>query len=290
VKRIYTILFCLTVVCSLKGSAQISRADSIRKSIIDSLLVVAKNNFPKNWDSVLYSNHPFYQFTNPKKLLVQKRDWFGKEHFFYIILVLFIFFAIIKNSFPRYLQDLFNLFFRTTSRQRQVKEQLMQSPLPSLLLNILYFFSGALFINLLFQYFNIGSHFNFWILLLYSIAGLAAIYIVKFITLKLSGWLFNLTTVTDAYTFIVFNTNKIIGIALLPFIVLLSFSIGVLQQFSVTLSLILVGCLFLYRYYLSFITVQSGLKINIFHFLLYLVAFEIVPLLLINKLLFKFLN
>ena len=133
-------------------------------------------------------------------------------------------------------------------------------------------------------------HFNFWLLLLYTIAGLVAIYVVKFITLKISGWLFNLTTVTDAYSFIVFNTNKILGIALLPFIVLLSFSVGIVQQFSLTLSLTVVGCLFLYRYYLSFVTVQSGLKINIFNFLLYLIAFEIVPLLLINKLLFRFLN
>jgi hypothetical protein len=48
--------------------------------------------------------------------------------------------------------------------------------------------------------------------------------------------------------------------------------------------------LFLYRFYLSFATIERQLKISFFHFLLYLIGFEIVPLLLINKLLFRFLG
>jgi len=51
-----------------------------------------------------------------------------------------------------------------------------------------------------------------------------------------------------------------------------------------------VGLLFLYRFYLSFATIEGRLKISFFHFMLYLIGFEIVPLLLINKLLFRFLG
>jgi hypothetical protein len=166
----------------------------------------------------------------------------------------------------------------------------MQAPLPSLLLNILFFMCGGLFINLLLQYKGLGTHFNFWLLMLYCMAGLAIVYIVKFLTLKISGWLFKLSYATDVYTFIVFTTNKIMGIALLPFIILLSFTSGTLLQTAVICSLILVGGLFLYRYFLSYVSLNRQVKINLFHFLLYLLAFEIVPLLLINKVLLQVLG
>ncbi len=54
------------------------------------------------------------------------------------------------------------------------------------------------------------------------------------------------------------------------------------------LSLCLLGGLFLYRFYLSFVSVQKQVAINAFHFLLYVAALEIAPLLLINKLLVSF--
>jgi hypothetical protein len=120
--------------------------------------------------------------------------------------------------------------------------------------------------------------------------GLIAIYVLKFITLKLCGWLFHMSDITDSYSFIVFTTNKVIGIVLLPFIILLAFTTGPFQQGIFTLSITVVAALFLYRFYLSFATIEGRLKISFFHFLLYLIGFEIVPLLLINKLLFRFLG
>jgi len=196
----------------------------------------------------------------------------------------------VRNGFARYSHDLFSLFFRTTLKQRQIKEQLMQAPLPSLLLNLLFFMSGGLFINLLLYHAGLDAGFSFWLLFLYCIIGLAAVYIIKFVTLKVCGWLFRMSETTDTYTFIVFTTNKIIGIALLPFTILLSFTTGTVQQVAFTLSLILVGALFLYRYFLSYVSIHRQIKINLFHFLLYLLAFEIIPLLLINKVLFTLLG
>lgn len=241
-------------------------------------------------DSSIYNQQPFFSFTQPMRQTVSKREWEGKEAFFYTTLGLLIFFALVRNGFSRYNKDLFKMFFRTTIKQRQIKEQLMAAPLPSLLLNILFFLSGALFINLLLNHYGLGNRFNFWILFLYCIAGLTLVYVVKFITLKITGWIFRLSDATDAYTFIVFTTNKIIGVALLPFIILLSFTTGTAQQAIIALSLMCVGALFLYRYYLSFTSIQRTVRINFFHFILYLAAFEIIPLLLINKLLFRILG
>jgi len=64
----------------------------------------------------------------------------------------------------------------------------------------------------------------------------------------------------------------------------------VVNTASVTLSLILIGCLIAYRFFLAYISINRTVRINFFHFLLYLAAFEIMPVLLINKLLFLFLS
>ena len=94
----------------------------------------------------------------------------------------------------------------------------------------------------------------------------------------------------DAYIFIVFTTNKIIGIALLPFLVLLAFTYGFVNETAMNLSIVVVAALFAYRYFLSYISIRRQVSISFLHFLLYLCAFEVIPLLLINKLLFRFLG
>ena len=289
------VLFFSFLLCLAAGAQTDTAALRDTTVVQDTLAQIRDTVAPKPaysifLDSNIYARQPYFSFTNAEQRIVTAKTWEDKDAFFYITIALLIYFALVRNGFNRYTKDLFGLFFRTSLKQRQIKEQLMQAPLPSLLFNILFFLSGGLFINLILRYLGLGQNFNFWLLLLYCIAGLALVYIVKFITLKICGWLFRLSDAIDIYTFIVFTANKIIGIALLPFLILLSFSDGVVQQTAFILGLLLVGALFIYRYFLSYLSVNRQIKINFFHFFLYLLAFEIVPLLLINKVLLQYLG
>lgn len=241
-------------------------------------------------DSFRYRKQLFFSFTDPVRYSISPKKWVGKEVIFYAIIGLLIIFALIKNSFRRYLSDLFSSYFRTTVRQRQVKEQLLQNPLPSLLFNVFFVLSSALFVSLLIQYFAVADRVPFWMVVIYSAIALTVIYAGKFILLKFFGWVFQMTDATDTYIFVIFSTNKVLGILLLPFTILLAFTYGAFNGAAVTLSLIVVACLFIYRYFLSYIAINRMVRINFFHFLLYLLAFEIIPLLLINKLLFLFIR
>jgi hypothetical protein len=257
----------------------------------DSLIAKPPAVFPKKFDSIVYAAHPFFRFTDPVRRMELKRiPPQGKEDLFYSVIALLLFFAIIRNSFRRYFTDLFRILFRSNLQQRQAREQLMQSPMPSLLLNILFVISASMFLNLVLRKYHLGENFSFWALFYYCLAALTTVYIIKFITLKLFGWVFKLTEATDTYTFIVFTVNKIAGILLMPFIIVMAFTSGLITQFCFTLSLILLGALFIFRYYISYATVHRQVRLNFFHFLLYLFALEIIPLLLINKLLFGFLS
>ncbi|MGE5518299.1 MAG: DUF4271 domain-containing protein, partial [Candidatus Dadabacteria bacterium] len=236
-------------------------------------------------DSLKYLYHPLLTFTEPIRYTVTKKEWNGKEAVFYSVVILLLFFAFIKNSFHRYYIDLFKTFFRSSLRLRQIKEHLQSSPLPSLLFNLFFVLCGGMFAAIVFQHFGIRTETNFWLLTLYCAVALAIIYAGKFVFLNIIGWILQVSEAVNTYLFIVFTTNKVIGILLLPVLVILAFTTGWMYQAALTLSVVLLVSAYLYRFLLSYISINHLLRINIFHFFIYLLAFEIVPLLLINKLL-----
>jgi hypothetical protein len=186
-------------------------------------------------------------------------------------------------AFPRFFSDLFRLFFNTTLKQMQVRERLLQADLPSLLLNIFFILSGGVYAYFVMQHYRVTEYTGHWYALGLTTVVLLGIYLIKFIGLKFSGWIFGMTETTDLYIFIVSLVNKMLGIFLLPVTVLIAYSSGSLAQILVSCSFILIAALLLVRFIRAYASLRGQLKISLFHFLLYLLAFEIIPLLLIYK-------
>ncbi len=214
-----------------------------------------------------------------------KKVFQGKEYLFYYLIFLLILFGLLRRAFAKYFYDLFRVFFKTTLKQRQTQEQLLQSSLASVFMNSFFVLSAGLYVNFLLQYFHLVISDNFWLQYVYCIGALAAIYLVKFIGLKITGWLFNVSNTTDSYIFIVFIINKMLGIFLLPFLLVLAFANDPLYSYSMFISWIGLGLLLVYRFILSYSAVRKDVKLNSFHFILYILGFEVIPLLLIYKLL-----
>ena len=80
------------------------------------------------------------------------------------------------------------------------------------------------------------------------------------------------------------------GVFLLPFVVMISFSCSLTNEILITFSLAMIILFYIYRFIVSFGPVRKEIKVNGFHFFLYLCAFEILPLLLIYKLLLGYLE
>jgi hypothetical protein len=237
----------------------------------------------------LLKDHPYFNFKSKPVIVHPEFKVFkGKETLFYVLIVFLLTFSLLRQTFPKYFNDLFRLLFRTTLKQKQLREQLMQTPLPSFLLNVFFVFSAGLYSDLLLNYFGLAPIHNFWLLFLYCSGALSVIYTVKFVGLNITGWLFNIKAAADVYAFIVFMINKVIGIFLLPFLVLLSFIQGDAYNIAMALSWFGIAIFFVYRYFLTYTSVRNQVRFNPFHFFLYLCAFEIAPLLLIYKALLFF--
>jgi hypothetical protein len=124
-------------------------------------------------------------------------------------------------------------------------------------------------------------------LLLYSAATIAAIYLFKFIFLSFIGWAFNEKDAMESYTFMVFLNNKMTAIMLLPFVFLIAFNSADIANVCLIITYVLLGLSLLYRYFVAMVTLRNELRFNALHFFLYLCGVEILPLLLIYKAVFN---
>lgn len=266
----------------------ISADSSIAPADSAALKALAKPRIDTSYYKLL--NHPYLpQIDNPLYLIIKERKRSSKDQLFYIVIALMLFLAFIKLVFPKYFQNIFRLFFQPTFRQKQTREQLLQNNLPALLYNLFFIFAGSLYSTLLVQYFNITTQ-NFFVLFLYATALLVVLYFTKYLFLTFSGWVFNVKEATDTYIFVVYLINKIVGIVLIPFILILAFSNRQVIDIGVTVSFLVLSLLFLYRYLISYGPVRKEVKVSPLHFFFYILAFEITPLLLIYKVLANYLT
>jgi hypothetical protein len=244
----------------------------------------------------MYKSNAFILFDknaetgNTEKPFLQKREGSGKEYLFYLMIGVLLLFAAFRQVFPKYFSDLMRIFFRNTLKAKQIRDQLTQTPLPSLLLNFFFALTMGLYITLVLRHYNLTPFRSFWLLFLYCSLGLIFIYAVKYAGLRFFGWLFSMQEVADSFSFIVFIINKAIGIFIIPFLILIAFTQNNVLQAAITLSWCCVGVLLLYRFILSYSIVRGRLSVNPFHFFLYLCAFELAPLLILYKALLLAIN
>lgn len=244
---------------------------------------------PASYRSIVVSCPWIRPLAPPRIMDTSERPPTGKDALFYILSGLLLFFALVKLFFDKYVTNMLGLVFRGSLRQKQIREQLQQTPLPSLLLNIFFVLVAGLYAYFLILRFDNGNRTGFWLMLLYCVLGIAAVYLIKYIVLKATGWIFNMREAADTYIFIVFLVNKLMAVFLLPLLILMAFSRTTWSTPLFTLSYVLVGCFFAYRYLASFAPVRREVKVSQFHFFVYICAFEIIPLLLIYKVLLSFL-
>lgn len=232
----------------------------------------------------ILSENKYLNSSRPaESLTIIKRAYKSMDVLFYSIFLLFLFFGFLKMAYSRYLNTLLRVFFNTSLRQSQLTDQLLQAKLPSLFFNLFFILAGGFYIYLLLSYFGYidrGSDFK---LLGICITALFAVYAIKYIVLKFTGWISGYSNAADNYIFIVFLINKMIAIALIPIIIIMAFSDHYLVNAVILLSYFVIILMFLLRFFRSYSILQNKVNVKRFHFFLYIMGIEILPLLLIYK-------
>ena len=146
-----------------------------------------------------------------------------KDLIFYSIFGLLFLFAFVHNVYPQYFPKLFSQFNQSSLRMLQNREQLLQNSLASLLMNIGFILSFSMMATLLI--FN--RHLlplSFWEGYGYICLFFVALYLGKYLFLLLAGYTFNSMELMQTYIFVIFMINKVLGILLVPFILILAFA------------------------------------------------------------------
>lgn len=262
------------------------KADSIRvDSVKRSLALLAGKKDTSTYAGIF--GGPFIPINlRSVALMERERNAEGKELMFYILVALVAVVAVTRTVFPRYFANIFLLLFQKSYRQKQAIEQITNSKISSLLLNLVFIASLAFYLTVLLD--NKGMiHIKFWQVLLYSLALVGGVYLFKYVFLNFIGWVFNEREAMESYTFVVFLSNKITAIILLPFLFVLSFTGGDIAAIGLIATYILLGVVLLYRYFVAMSSLRNELSFHPVHFFLYLCAVEILPLLLIFKAVFN---
>jgi hypothetical protein len=272
-------------------TAHLLRADTLLAKQ-DSLLQhgVAKMKPVSPYDlyvQQLIKENVFFKADKPRYYdMNTERPYRDLDWLVYLVGFIVLLLSIVRLVYMKYFSDLFRAFLNPTLSQRQLKDQLSQSPFPNFLLNIFFSISLGLFLYLvMYRQQYITTNANAWMLIPGLMILVALIYMIKFLMLRFCGWLFGNTDLADAYIFILYLINKILGILLVPFLVILAFCDPEIARIFLHVSLFFIALLIVYRYIRSYSLVKQYLSFSRLHFFLYLCAFEVAPVLILTKVL-----
>jgi hypothetical protein len=235
----------------------------------------------------LYAD-PFFNSTKVSIDLIQNvRQFKNKDWIFYLLSSLLFFLALMNVIFRKYFNDLFLVFFKTSMRQNQLTEQIVQAELPSLLLNVFFMVSSGLLLYFIFLYPKSRYAGIEWIEILYCIAIPTSIYFLKFIFIRIVSWLFSWSELGKIYIFNVFLVNKVVGLFFAALTIALAYAEPAAKNIFVTLTIIGLVFFIVMRLNKCFFATNQVVRITFTHFILFVVSFEVIPVLMMCKVLLR---
>lgn len=266
-----------------------SDTSKIKTDTIATIIHPAIKSYKSIVDSLLSVNQYINGEDTPVNFISEKREFAGKEFLFYTLCGLVLILGIFKVVYTGYFNNLFRVFFNTSIRQNQLTDQLLQAKLPSFILNIFFALSAGFYIWVLFKNYHPPRLISDQLLLPFCILGMGMLYFVKYCILKFIGWMSGMQQAAGDYIFVIFLVNKIAGIVLLPLIILIAFSLPSLVNYVTTFSLLMLGLFFLSRYVKTYGVLEYKFPLEPLHLIIYITAVEIIPLLILYKLVVDYL-
>ncbi len=201
---------------------------------------------------------------------------------FYLLALLTLLLGAIRYTNPRYFSLLAGAY-RNPGNGHQWRDMLQAAALPNLAMNAYFAAVAGAYI----YYISAGTQrflgYKAPLVLLLLIAGMGGMYVAKYLVIRFSGWAFRVESLAGQYLFNVFLVNKIIGIALLPFVIIIAFAGHEWAEPLTALSGAVVIGLLVTRYLRSWPALYAFFKGSRFHFFTYLCASEILPMAVLVK-------
>jgi hypothetical protein len=220
----------------------------------------------------------------PKDIILPERqlnqvsyDWVT------IILTISLFiFATVRIPYAKYIEHMFQSLINYPTATRMFRERNYSILHGAFRLDIYFYITLSLFIYQALKYFDTGLPIGNFSLYLFCVLAVIGYFSLKRMLYALIGAVNNGLTETNEYWFNLNNYNRALGLFLFPIVAIVAFSPYFNQLFFMILGLIITSVFF-------GMSLQRGVVIllkkqfSIFYLFLYLCTLEILPLLLIFK-------
>ena len=197
-----------------------------------------------------------------------------------ILVIVLLLFATVRNSFSKYLANLFKSIFNYQVSFRMFREKNNASLQASFRLEVYFYIVFAIFLFQCFNYYQFIQELNNFMRFTLSLGGVIGYFLLKKMVYSFLDNLIKKRTETNEYLFNMDNFNRVLGLVLFPIVSLIAF-----YPFN-NINIPIISGLFLMAVFYIFL-LQRGILIlmkkqfSIFYLFLYLCTLEILPLLLI---------
>jgi hypothetical protein len=206
-----------------------------------------------------------------------------------IIFLSFIIFSWIRVGFSKYFQVAVQASYNFFTDKRITEEVNVTRNRVFHFMNFLFYINIALFVTQYLEYYHIAIFNLKGILLFITIfTSIIVIYSAKFILFLLLDFLFLGRESFIKYSFTIFLYNKMIGIALLPIIALLPYVPAAITPWLFYVGAFVIVLLYILRIFRG-LQISFKNRLSIFYLILYLCALEILPILILFKVIYSYL-
>lgn len=274
------IIFALLIVLQKPGYAQpelngwpLVLGDSTLKSDTERL------------DKILAMHPMLKQDSDSGKVTGKVRNTSNRSFFFFLSVFLLMLYSLLRIVFPKYFDNLFMVFTNLSVAKRHLKEQLEGDNRASLWFYLIFFLSlGFIVFEFVRLYSSTTLHPKPIIGYLVCTAGVTALIALRSGLMRLIGWVFNLGEAVHLYLFNNKLVKEFLGLILFPVSSIILITDGKTRIFCLWSALGLCALLIVYSYFRNILILRNLLRISFVHFLLYLCAFEAIPVLILIKL------
>jgi hypothetical protein len=208
----------------------------------------------------------------------------GYRRFLFItVLVMMIVLTLIFTLFRSIIGKAWQGFLNANILNQLYRERSLITNVPYLILYGLFILNAGVFTLLITKYYSIpltNSHIGS--LLLCSV-GIAGFFLMRHTLLNLVGYIFPIEKETGVYSFSLTIFNIIVGLLLVPMILFIAYSPDSLAKTLIPIFLVMLLGMYLYLLLRGLLIANRYVLLHKFHFLLYICAVEIAPLIIVVK-------
>jgi hypothetical protein len=237
-------------------------------------------------DTSAQATTPVTSMPNTAPSLLDKRTY-SKNFLFWVFLVTLTLMAFVVANARYMIKDAYSAVLNNSALRQVYKEPIGWGNIAYLALYVLFWINIGILGFLLMSQIGFKSPYRQSLTLLLCVGAASGVFLIKHLILYIVASVFPIEKEIKTYNFIILTAGTILGLLLMPLNIFIAYTSSGLSEIFVYIAFGVIGLTYLVRSLRSLSIASPYLIENRFHFVLYLCAVEIAPLMILVKILMK---